>query len=110
MKNLFEIESDCLEIVKRIKSIDEDYFVMFDRDAKKFQLHNRAQRGGTYCLTFPFDTLDERAYLHVLKTRVQNSDEIFKALEEENLRNEKAKTKQVLNEFLESFWEKQYES
>ena len=110
MKKTFEIKSDCLDIVERIKAIDADYFVMFDLDAKKFQLHNRAQKRSTYCLTFPFDTLDERAVTHVLKTRVQNSDELFKRLEEENARLEKAKTKEVLNDFLENFEEKHYES
>ena len=110
MKNSFEIDSDCLEIVRRIKSIDEDYFVMFNTQKKTFQLHHRAQRGSTYCLTFPFDTLDERAYFFVLKTRVQNSDKIFAEMEKQNAQLEKAVSKQVLNEFLESIEEKQYES
>ncbi len=104
MKRSFEIESDCLDIVKRIKAIDEDYFVVYDLDAKKFQLHHKKQKQ-TYCLTFPFDTLDERAYLHVLKTRVQNSDEIFAKMEKENQALQRAKEKKFLNDLKEKIYD-----
>lgn len=104
MKKLFEIKSDCLDIVQRIKSIDADYFVVFNEDSAKYELHSLGQ-ANTYCLTFPFDALDERAYVHTLKTRVQNSDEIFRRLEEENVRLEKAKTKQILNDFKEKLYD-----
>ncbi len=110
MKKSFEIESDCLDIVRRIKAIDADYFVMFDTSSKRFQLHSRAQGASTYCLTFPYDTLDERAVCQVLKTRVQNSEQLFKELEEENAKNQRAATKKILNDFLEDFEEKHNES
>ncbi len=100
MKKSFEITSDCLDIVKRIKEIDEDYFVVFDLSENKFQLHNHSQWKNTYCLTFPFDALDERAYFLTLKTRVQNSDKLFAEMEEENKKLEKAKIKEVLNDFI----------
>ncbi len=104
MKKSFEIDSDCLDIVKRIKAIDEDYFVVYDLDAKKLQLHHRRQQN-TYCLTFPFDRLDERAYFHVLKTRVQNSDELFAKMEAENLALQRAKEKEILNDFKEKIYD-----
>ena len=110
MKNSFKIESDCLGIIDRIRAIDSDYFVMFDVDAKKFQLHNHSQGRNTYCLTFPFDSLDERAVFHVLKTRVQNCEKLFLALEKENEKIEKMKKQEVLNDFLNAFEEKRYES
>lgn len=110
MKNSFEVESDCLEIIRQIKAVDEEYFVVYNIKKQAFELHHRAQKGSSYCLTFPFDTLDERAYLHVLKTRVQNSDQIFKKLETENAKNLKTQSKQVLNEFLENLGENKHES
>lgn len=105
MKKSFEIESDCLDIISRIKSIDSDYFVMFNPDKNKFELHNRSQVKNTYCLTFPFENLDERAYFHTLKTRVQNSDEIFKKIDEENKKLEEAQIKQVLKDFEEKIYD-----
>lgn len=97
MKKSFEIESDCLDIVKRIKAIDQDYFVMFDLNLKKFQLHDKSQKN-SYCLTFPFDSLDERAVDMVLKTRVQNADEIFAQIEADNKRLQEKRVKEVLDD------------
>ena len=104
-KRLFEIESDCLDIVRRLREIDKDYFVMFNLDSKKFELHNHSQGKGTFCLTFPFDVLDERALDFARKTRVQNSDELFAEMEAENRALEKAKVKQILNDFEEKFYD-----
>lgn len=103
---LLRIESDCLGIVDRIKSIDKDYFVMFDLDSGKFQLHNHSQGKKTYCLTFPFDCLDERAYLHTLKTRVQNSDKIFEEIDRQNALLEKKHYKQIFNAFKENLYDR----
>lgn len=105
MKRSFEIESDCLDIIKRIKAVDEDYFVVFDLDKKKFELHNKSQGGNTYCLTFPFDSLDERAVTLVLKTRVQNSDALFEEMQRENEKQEKDNIKKIWNDFKETLYD-----
>lgn len=105
MKRSFEIESDCLDITKRIKAVDEDYFVLFDLDKKKFELHNKSQGGNAYCLTFPFDSLDERAVTLVLKTRVQNSDALFEEMQRENEKQEKDNIKKIWNDFKETLYD-----
>jgi len=105
MDKSFEVKSDCLDIVNRIKAIDENYFIVFDLNLNKFQLHNFSQGKNTYCLTFPFEVLDERAIGHVLKTRVQNFDEMIKVMDAENEKLNKAKVKQILNDFKENFYD-----
>lgn len=105
MEKSFEIESDCLDIVKRIKSIDKNYFVKFNLESQKFELHNREQGNHTYCLTFPFKILDERAYLHVLKTQVKNSDALFEELDRQNKLIQDRQIKSVLNDFKERFYD-----
>ncbi len=105
MKKLFKIESDCLDIVSRLKAIDKDYFLVFNEDNQKFEVHNSSQIKNTLCLVLPFDVLDERTIDLVLKTRVQNSDRLFKEMEEENKKLERAKIKQVLNDFEEKFYD-----
>ena len=105
MKKSFEIESDCLDIIKRIKAVDEDYFVVFNMDKKKFELHNKSQGGNNYCLTFPFNILDERAVTLVLKTRVQNSDALFEEMQRENEKQEKDNIKKIWNDFKETLYD-----
>lgn len=105
MKKSFEVDSDCLDIVKRIKAIDEDYFVVFNQNNQTFELHSRTQYGDSYCLTFPYDTLDERVVDFVLKTRVQNSDKLFEEMEKENAELEKRQIKSALNDFEEKMYD-----
>ena len=105
MRKSFEVDSDCLDIIRRIKAIDEEYFVVFNQITNCFELHNRSQCGDSYCLTFPFDTLDERAVDFVLKTRVQNSDKLFEEMERENRELEKRQIKSTLNDFEEKMYD-----
>lgn len=105
MKKSFEIESDCLDIIKRIKQIDNAYYVVYDIEKQSYELHNKEQKRNSYCLTLPFETLDERSYLYVLKTRVQNSDALFKEMEEENIKNRERQIREVLNDFEEKIYD-----
>ncbi len=99
MKKSFEIESDCLDIVKRVKSIDGDYFIVRNVEKNVFELHNHSQAFSSYCLTLPFDVLDERTVSYVLKTRVQNCDTLFEEIENQNEKIKLSKVKEVLNDF-----------
>lgn len=105
MKKSFEIESDALDIVSRLKSIDRDYFVMYNPERQKFEIHSHGQGRNTYCLTVPYDCLDDRTLTLVLKTRVQNSDKLFEEMERENLRWEKSVEKTILNDFEEKLYD-----
>lgn len=105
MKKLFEIESDCLDIVRRLKEIDPTYYVVRNLDTQKFELHSRGQKPFSYCLTIPFDTLDERTLDLTLKTRVQNSDKLFEELERENLKQKQKAVNEVLNNFKEKLYD-----
>ena len=104
MKGSFEIESDCLDVVKRIKEIDKDYFVVRNLDRNVFELHCKGQGKFSYCLTLP-EVLDERAISLVLKTRVQNADELFEETEKANAKLEKAQIKEVLDDFKEKLYD-----
>lgn len=104
MKKSFKIESDCQDIVKRLKDIDINYFVVYNLDKQRFELHNSAQKN-SYCLTFPYESLDERAIDLALKTRVQNADIIFASLEKENKILRQKQMKQILNDFEEKIYD-----
>ena len=98
MNNSFEIYSDCQDIIKRLKEIDKDYFVVYNISRKTFELHSCGQEEGTYCLSLPFDCLDERTIDLTLKTQSQKRDELIKELDAENERLEKSRKKNILNE------------
>lgn len=81
-----EIEQDVFNIVKRLKQIDKDYFVLFNTKSNLFELHAHNQAPSSYCLSFQFKELDERALTHTLKTRRQNKDLLFKEMQMQNQR------------------------
>ena len=35
-----KIESDVFNIINRIKEIDDGYFIMYNTNSKKFEVHN----------------------------------------------------------------------
>lgn len=105
MKRCFTVESDCLGIVERLKKIDQDYVLFYNLDRKKYELHNKNQQGDSYCLTFPFEVIDERMLDLAMKTRVENSDALFEELEKENSKREKKIASTAINAFKESLYE-----
>lgn len=97
MKNQIAIDSDTFYITQRLKEIDESYFVVFNFEKEKFEIHSSAQPNSTYCLTVPYGTLDERTLDLVRKTNHTNLDDLIKEMERENERNEKSKVKESVD-------------
>lgn len=62
------VEHDLFDIVKRIKSIDKNYYVIFNTKRKKYEIHYN-RKFSSYELTVPFYRLDCRTVELVLKTR-----------------------------------------
>lgn len=78
-----KIEHDVFNIVNRLKTINKNYFVLFNLKTKKFELHNKSTKN-TLCLILPFERLDARTITHVLK-----SEKIDECLKEIEIVNEK---------------------
>ena len=91
---LIKIFEDVFFITNRLKEIDENYFVVFNTQKKKFEVHSSKQKQ-SYCLTVPYKTLDQRTISLVLKTRKENFDKILKEIEEENAKIEKENKRKI---------------
>ena len=88
------VTSDALDIVKRIKELDDHYFVMFNRNTQKYEVHVKGQRCSLGCI-LPYDGLDARAVLYVREHDISRLDAIVKAIDEEEEEREKASRKRV---------------
>ena len=97
-----KILSDVFNISKRIKNIDRDYFVLYDTSKQKFEIHNSNQIGSSYCLTIPYDELDERTLKCVLKTQSANIEEILNEIENDNNLRESAIKTSAFSKIMES--------
>ncbi len=84
MKNQILLEGDPFYIAERIKEIDENYFLVFNKRKKSFELHNSAQRSSTFALTIPYECLDERTIFLARKTRRENIDKLIEEMDRQN--------------------------
>lgn len=97
MKNLLIIEGDTFFINERLKEIDRDYYVVFNLEKQKYEVHVHGQAGNSYVFTLPFDSLDERALLFAQKTRIENMDKILEEIERDNEQSYERLIKQQVN-------------
>ena len=82
-----KITGDLYGIDKRLKEIDEDYFILFNIKSKCFEVHNQkqaGQAGGTYCLKVPYEDLDSRTVTLVKSTRREYMINILNEIERKN--------------------------
>ena len=89
-----KIESDVFEITKRIKEIDDGYFVMFDTKNNRYELHNLYQ-DNTYCLTYPYADLDSRLIEMILYSNILNIDNIINDIDNNNKEIERNTENQI---------------
>lgn len=92
----YVINDDLLGIAERIKALDPDYFVFYSYEKKRFEVHNRRQKGGTLAVILPYDRLDERSFIRVAKTRVENRSKLLEELERDNIKVEKRLIEQAV--------------
>lgn len=83
-----KIDSDVFDIVKRIKEIDEGYFVLFDTVKNRYELHNTCQ-SNSYCLTCPYDEFDSRFIDYIFKTKTCFIDNIVQDIDNNNIEKER---------------------
>lgn len=76
-------KGDLYGIVDRLKEIDDGYFVMRGKRSGKYEVHNKKNIGGTYCFT-AYKELDYRTLLKTRETAIENSDKLFRQMEEAN--------------------------
>ncbi len=76
-----KINSDPFNINKRIKQLNKNYYVVYNLQTKKYEIHNSAHKN-SYCITVPYNQLDYRT-IKVLKES-ENPTKIFEEIEKHN--------------------------
>ena len=99
----YVVRNDLYSISDRLKEIDEGYFIYYSYKNKRYEVHNKNQRGHTLSLVLPYKSLDERAVRLVRKTRSERVDALIRQMEEENARLEKEKTSELIKKKQDDF-------
>ena len=99
------IKHDVYNIANRIKKIDSGYFIVYNTSKNKFEIHNLKQINGSYCLTLPYQELDERTLKYVNETKSENIERILNKIESENKLNESAEKRKALSKVCEEIYQ-----
>lgn len=62
-----KINENVFDITSRLKQINPNFFIMYNLNTKKFELHDNSYGALSYILSFPYDVLDGRAIDYVKK-------------------------------------------
>ena len=83
-----KIDCDLFNIARRLKTLDKDYFVVYSYRDNRYEVHNRGNKGNTFCFAAP--KLDERVINKARKTRRERIDLLLKETELDNEKYMKA--------------------
>lgn len=85
------IYSDLYDVCDRVKEIHPDYEIYYDTAVKRYEVFAK----GKLQVACPYEKLDARLIDYLYKTRIERLDEIMKEIDEENLKIEVAKAKEL---------------
>lgn len=95
---LRRVKNDLFDIASRIKEIDDGYFIVYNTEKERFEVHNEKQVINTLCLIVPYERLDIRTLELVRKTNISRVSDILSEIEKENARMEREKEKREKEE------------
>lgn len=78
------VTDDVYNIAERIRRIDPNYFIVFNRRTHRYEVHNTENIGNTFCFLVPFGKLDKRTLEYCRETRVERN--VAELVEERNER------------------------
>lgn len=83
-------------IPERLKEVDKRFFVMFNRQTQKFEVHVTGQQGTTLSCELPYPDLDYRAIEYLRKYHVSRLFQIAQEIDEYNEKLEQTSVKEAL--------------
>lgn len=84
---------NVFEIGKRVKEIDNNYLLLYNRIKKQFEVHNISQLKDTFVFSVKKENLNARFLEYLRKTRKERMNELFYKIELQNMQNEIKKSK-----------------
>lgn len=101
MDKLLEIKDDLFDISSRIKSIDGNYKIYFNRGTCRYELHN-SSKTPSFQAVFPHTSLDKRALDFARQSAIKNKEHILAEIDAHNARLEKQRQDELIQRTMES--------
>lgn len=96
--HLIPLFTNVYAIPERVFEYDPEFFVVYNSDREKFEIHNLSHYPNTYALTVPYKELDVRALRFLWRNDIRvHGKAIFERVEASDARAEKAKEREWKN-------------
>lgn len=94
---LKEVCDDLFNIANRLKEIDRNYFVVFNKINNRFEVHHKKQKGSTLAFVV-VGKLDAGVIKKAIKSSIKFAKDILKQIEIDNCLIEKKNTDKLADE------------
>lgn len=91
----YVVKNDLYDIAKRLKEIDDGYFIFFNYRKKRYEIHSTKQVGSSLALVVPYNVLDGRTLTLVRQTSIERMDRIMEENRRKNARIERDRVKKI---------------
>ena len=95
--NLIEITNDLYDIAARLRSVNDGYRVYYNARLRRYEVHDKSQRGDTLAFVVPYAELDARTIDYALYTRRENADKVLADVEDSNAKAQAANAYNAVN-------------
>lgn len=85
------IYNDLYDVCDRVKEIHPDYEIYYDTTGKRYEVFAK----GKLQVVCPYEKLDARLIDYLYKTRIERLDKILKEIDDQNMKIEAAKEKEL---------------
>ncbi len=82
-----KIKNDAFNINERIKILNPNYFVVYNTQNHRFEVHNSRQFASTFCITCD-SGLNASVLTKLRKTKIENLQKIVDEIDESNQKRE----------------------
>lgn len=96
------LKRDLFFITDRIKKIDKNYFICFNKKLNLFEVHFKKQRGGTFCFSVG-KRLNALAIKKAYVTQVKNAKKLFLELDKANKKIDEEKQRKITERNMSDF-------
>lgn len=91
------IENDVFDIAQRMKEIDSEYFILYDLQKRRYEVHSKRQRGDTLAFVVPYPSLDKRTLDFARETSIARREDLLQQIDRENKRREEDVSRRILD-------------
>ncbi len=92
--SLIRITNDVFDIANRVRAIDSGYFIVYNTDFDRYEVHNSKQKPSTFCIVCD-KGLNATVVQKLHKSKIENLDKLLKEIEKNNEIMEKEQDKAV---------------